>query len=129
MDPTLTLRYVVLDVADLDRAARFWTALLGVAEQARDSRYVWLAPQEPAAPAVVLQAVPEPKVGKARCHVDLAPADRAAARDHALALGATLLEDVDEPGYQLTVLADPDGIEFCIISADARPGRSQESLA
>lgn len=121
------LRYVVFDVADLDRAARFWTALLGVDEQARDERYVWLSPQTPEAPGVVLQAVAEPKVGKARCHVDLVPADRQAARDRALSLGATLLEEIDEPGYQLTVLADPDGIEFCLTSPDARPGRSSAS--
>lgn len=113
-EPTARLDYVTLDVADLDRAAAFWSALLGLDIVDRLGQYAWLARPGPGAATLVLQEVPEPKVGKARAHVDLSADDPPAVRERALALGATELDRVAEHGYELLVMADPDGNEFCL---------------
>jgi len=58
------------------------------------------------------QLVSEPKVVKNRVHLDL----RVRSVDELTALGATVLrEPDDEIGW--TVLADPEGNEFCVDSA------------
>jgi catechol 2,3-dioxygenase-like lactoylglutathione lyase family enzyme/predicted enzyme related to lactoylglutathione lyase len=55
-----------------------------------------------------------PKLGKNRLHFDLAPdADPQAELDRLLALGATRL-DIGQGDVDRTVLADPDGNEFCL---------------
>lgn len=127
-EPTARLDYITLDVADLDRAAAFWSALLGLDVVDRLAQYAWLERPQPGAPTLVLQQVPEPKVGKARGHVDLAADDPHAVRERALALGATEIDRVTEHGYELAVLADPDGNEFClgIVGSEAvRAGRAR----
>jgi catechol 2,3-dioxygenase-like lactoylglutathione lyase family enzyme len=113
--PVARLAYVTLDVADLDRAAAFWSALLGLEVIDRLGQYAWLQHPHPGAVTLVLQQVTEPKAGKARAHVDLAADDPQAVRRRAVALGATERGVVTEHGYELVVLADPDGNEFCLI--------------
>lgn len=123
-EPVARLDYVTLDVADLERAAAFWSALLGLEVVDRLGQYAWLRRPRPGAVTLVLQQVPEPKAGKARAHVDLSADDPHRVRERAIALGATEVERVVEHGYELAVLADPDGNEFCLIlvgSEEVRP--------
>lgn len=55
--------------------------------------------------------VPEPKTAKNRLHFDLrAPGDMGAEVRRLEDLGAT----VTRPGEMLTVMADPEGNEFCV---------------
>lgn len=108
------IRYLVIDVADLDRAARFWGQLLHVGIAGRDARYVWLE-QQGSDPAVVLQLVDEAGVRSSGVHVDLVATDHAATLAHVQELGGSLVRRVEEPDYALMVLADPDGNEFCLI--------------
>ncbi|MER7109292.1 VOC family protein [Streptomyces sp. NPDC000229] len=65
---------------------------------------------------VLFQRVPEPKTGKNRLHLDLhAPPGRREAEVTRLeALGAAVLRHVKEPGGEWTVMADPEGNEFCV---------------
>lgn len=59
----------------------------------------------------------EKKVVKNRAHVDLtAPGDREMEIDRLIGLGAKRLADKDEYGQRWTVLADPEGNEFCVAS-------------
>ena len=65
---------------------------------------------------LLFQQVPEPKTVKNRLHLDLhAGPDR---RDGEVArlrdLGATVLQEVSEPGTEHVVMADPEGNEFCV---------------
>jgi predicted enzyme related to lactoylglutathione lyase len=62
--------------------------------------------------------VPEKKVAKNRMHVDLAAPDREAEVARLLELGATRVADMNEWGYEWTVMQDPEGNEFCV--ADLR---------
>ncbi|WP_431942657.1 VOC family protein [Micromonospora marina] len=62
----------------------------------------------------LFQAVPEPKRGKNRLHVDLhvGPEGRAAEVKRLTALGATVLAEVADRGSEHTTMADPEGNEF-----------------
>ena len=58
-----------------------------------------------------------PKTGKDRLHFDLAPphGDQQAEVDRLLSLGARRIDSGQgEAGW--TVMADPDGHEFCVLS-------------
>ena len=65
---------------------------------------------------ILFQEVPEPKTVKDRIHLDLlvGPEAREAEVERVVGLGATILREVEEPGSRHTVLADPEGNEFCI---------------
>lgn len=65
--------------------------------------------------------VPEPKTVKNRMHLCLRPVDRT--RDEGverlLGLGATMVNGLREPDSGWSVLADPEGNEFCVLTASA----------
>ncbi|MEU6409299.1 VOC family protein [Microbispora sp. NPDC046933] len=63
---------------------------------------------------ILFHAVPEPKAGKNRLHIDLhaGPERRDAEVDRLKALGATVLRTVQEPGGHHVTMADPEGNEF-----------------
>ncbi|GAA2503757.1 VOC family protein [Streptomyces gobitricini] len=65
---------------------------------------------------LLFQRVPEPKTGKNRLHLDLhAPPGRRDAEVVRLeARGASVLRHVKEPGGEWTLMADPEGNEFCV---------------
>lgn len=67
---------------------------------------------------IAFQRVPEPKAGKVRLHLDLGSDDLDATVTRALALGATQLKpSLTDGSGTYTVLADPEGHEFCIVDA------------
>ncbi len=121
--PIGRLSHIVVDCNDPDRLAAFWTAALGVDVQMRWRQYVLLRPQLEGGPALAFQQVPEPRQGKNRLHLDLAVPDLAPAVAQVQALGGTVLHEVDEGGLRLTVMADPEGNELCLVlQPEASPG-------
>ena len=108
--------FVTIDCADPERLAAWWGDLLGLKLGRRGGPYVEL--ERPRAgvprPTLVFQRVPEPKVGKARIHLDIVVADLEAATRRALALGASIAEDLASEDPWL-VMRDPEGNEFCLI--------------
>ena len=72
-------------------------------------------------PGLVFVPVPEGKTVKNRLHIDLAPhtsQDRDAEIQRLLDLGATKVDvGQDEQEVTWTVLADPEGNEFCVLSS------------
>ncbi|MFG1906767.1 VOC family protein [Kribbella sp. NPDC048928] len=108
---------VVVDVADLDRAAAFWTGVLGYVRRGEPDVYLSLVPPDGAGVEVLLQQVSDAKRGKNRVHLDLRTADLDAEVARVCALGARRLTDVPvtEAGWTWHVLADPDGNEFCVL--------------
>ncbi|GAA1603463.1 VOC family protein [Kribbella sancticallisti] len=110
---------VVLDVADLERAADFWTVVLGYRRKGWASgRYLSLVPDSDG-PGVelLLQKTEDAKHGKNRLHLDLRTADLDAEVARVVACGASVLtsEPVVEHGWRWHVLVDPDGNEFCVL--------------
>ena len=106
------LRMVCVDATDPPAIARFWAALLGGEMFVDEDGDAWV--QFPAGPRLDFLHVPEVKTLKNRLHLDVATTDVAAAASEALALGATLADDVYDGG-RWQVLRDPEGNEFCLL--------------
>ena len=109
-----------LDVQDAGLMARFWSAVLGYRADAGGDGSAKLYPPDdaPGAPTVWLQASAGPKSGKNRNHPDLVVAgggDHEAEVARILALGARRADVGQTGGEGFTVLADPEGNEFCVL--------------
>jgi predicted enzyme related to lactoylglutathione lyase len=76
--------------------------------------FVMLAPAGQDAVRLGLQRVPEARTGKNRVHLDLGTDDREAEVARLGSLGASVLAEHDMPGLWWTVMADPEGNEFCV---------------
>ncbi|MCA1824703.1 MAG: VOC family protein [Frankia sp.] len=107
---------VVINVGDMDRARRFWTATLGYVERdAPDETFTVLHdPQRPWA-NLSLQLTSEPKSQRNRLHLDLYTEHQQREVERLIALGATRPAWDYPPDADFVVLADPDGNEFCVI--------------
>lgn len=110
-DRPLAIRAVIIDCADLDRLADFWSQLLGRRVERRPGPYVRLVGG--GGPMVVLQRVDAPKAGKNRVHLDLSSPDPAAECRRVEELGGRFLPEYAQGGF--LVLADPEGNEFCVL--------------
>ena len=67
---------------------------------------------------LTIQRVPEPKTAKHRLHFDLFVTDDIETITELEALGASVLVPAGEPGHEgmtATVMADPEGGEFCVV--------------
>ena len=84
---------LVLDCADPQRLAEFWSAALGYTTLGAAGNYVLLVDKAGHQPKLLLQHVPEAKVAKNRMHFDIetATVDEEVARLEEL--GATRAED------------------------------------
>ncbi len=115
---------IVVDCADLDRSARFWTEALGYTAGPAGDRYRPLFPADGAGIEVLLQRAAGDRRHKNRVHLDLRTGDLAAETERICALGATRLtaRPVTEDGWRWHILADPDGNEFCVLQPPHGPG-------
>jgi predicted enzyme related to lactoylglutathione lyase len=96
-----------IDASLDERLGRFWAAVLGLrfTPDGRAGTLVGDVPEQ----RVWMNDVPEPKSVKQRVHIDV----NTASIDDLVALGARVLEPAAEFGRRWTVLADPEGGEFC----------------
>jgi predicted enzyme related to lactoylglutathione lyase len=110
---------LVLDCADPDRLADFWSRAIGYTVVGGAGSYVLLVDDTGRQPKLLLQRVDEAKTAKNRMHFDIeTPAvDDEVARLEAI--GATRLGDdaIEEHGTRWVVMADPEGNEFCVCDA------------
>ena len=99
---------------DLEEAARFWSSTLGYEAQFDPDfpDYVQLNTPEGHI-KLLLQAVSH----DSRLHMDIETDDRAAERERLLALGATVVSEVDEEeaGKHWTIMEAPTGHRFCLV--------------
>jgi catechol 2,3-dioxygenase-like lactoylglutathione lyase family enzyme len=108
---------VTIDCADPAKLASFWTEALGAKIVHHiEGEFMVLAPGTEGGVSLGLQRVPEPKNGKNRVHLDLDTENREAEVRRLIGLGATQIAERKVPGYIWTVLADPEGNEFCVSS-------------
>jgi Glyoxalase-like domain len=115
---------LTFDAVDPLRLAAFWEAALGfeLAEDA-DDEGAYLADPSGRTRGVFFQRVPEPKIAKNRVHLDLRPSGSMQQEVERLrALGAPGDEfveisasAVDGQSTFWTVMADPEGNEFCVL--------------
>lgn len=110
----LKLGMITIDCANPQGLAAFWTEALGVEVEQDYGEFVFLGVQAEGGVRLGLQRVPEPRTGKNRVHVDMQAEDRAAEVARLVSLGAAEVEQHELPGLTWTVLADPEGNEFCV---------------
>jgi hypothetical protein len=121
------LTEIVVDCRDPGTLASFWVAALGYHVVRTEEGQVEIAPwraeptdlverlrREPGVPTLVFVAVPEGKTAKNRLHLDIRSVEGSheAEVTRLIGLGARRVGPVDLPW---TVLADPEGNEFCVL--------------
>ncbi|WP_437072915.1 VOC family protein [Streptomyces sp. enrichment culture] len=119
---------LVLDCADPERLAAFWSEVLGYAELERDEDgSIAIGPPDAGyggpQPLLILSPSSSPRAGKLPLHIDVNPTDRDqdAELERLLALGARPA-DVGQTGTESWhVLADPEGNEFCLLRTRLDP--------
>ena len=114
---------LVLDCADPDALAEFWSAAIGYTTLGSAGNYVLLVDEAGQQPKLLLQRVSEPKSGKNRMHFDIETADVDAEVARLETLGASRLVDetMTEHGTHWVVMADPAGNEFCVCDGGSNP--------
>lgn len=108
------IRQIGIDVHDLTAMIDFWSAALGYELDHRGQGYAVLRDPAGAEPGLFLQQVSEPKLGKNRAHIDVEVPDERSAVDRLVGIGARVLWRQDFQTHYWTVLADPEGNEFCV---------------
>ncbi|MGW4040949.1 VOC family protein [Streptomyces sp. NPDC004778] len=123
------LTELAIDCADPAALARFWCSVLDYEVQGVEEgeEVVTIGPPSvpegknrpgPVPPALTFARVPEGKTVKNRLHIDVNPTDREQDEEveRLLALGARRA-DVGQDGASWVVLTDPEGNEFCVLTA------------
>jgi Glyoxalase-like domain len=127
---TVRIASVTFDCADALTVGRFWSAALdrpldpnassdyaSIGFAGRRDTVGWAPVEGDNDPTWMFSKVPEPKTAKNRMHLDLMSPDPEAEVVHLIELGATRVADMNEYGYEWTVMADPEGNEFCVAKA------------
>lgn len=121
---------LAIDCADPRALAGFWCSVLGYEVRDEDDGIVSIGSpavpegkdrRGPVPPVLTFARVPEGKTVKNRLHIDVNPTDREQDAEvrRLLGLGARRV-DVGQGEESWTVLADPEGNEFCVL-ASRRP--------
>ena len=113
---------IAMNALDDSAVGQFWAAALGWGVSSEGPGVTNLEPvgftyPDPVAVCIDILAVPEPKTVKNRVHIDLATTSAAHQADLVARLqdlGATPA-DVGQGDVPWTVLADPEGNEFCVL--------------
>jgi predicted enzyme related to lactoylglutathione lyase len=107
---------LVLDCRDPQRLATFWREALDYRVYDTDVSLAVLVPIEGVASPLLLQGVPEPKVGKNRMHVDIVVNDVEAEVHRLQALGARRIDEGVQSfgGTRWVRMSDPEHNEFCV---------------
>ncbi|HEX6339989.1 VOC family protein [Umezawaea sp.] len=107
---------IVVDVADTWVQADFWAGATGLTVVNRTAEFASL--RGDAGPWLEFLHSDDPKRGKNRVHLDVAPAahdDQTAEVARLVALGAKVI-DLGPGDWTHVVLLDPEGQEFCVLS-------------
>ncbi|MEU9096296.1 VOC family protein [Streptomyces sp. NPDC048361] len=116
----VSMYHLVVDAHDLPALARFWCQVLDWKVLFEDPEEIVIGADETAYPGMCFLPVPERKSVKNRLHIDLNPDDQAAEVERIIGLGARRVDVGQGEEATFTVLADPEGNEFCVL----RPKRS-----
>jgi predicted enzyme related to lactoylglutathione lyase len=117
----VSLHHIVIDTHDLPTLSRFWTQVLGWSVLSEREREIVIGPDEDAEVGICFMPVNDDKVVKNRLHLDLnpgadvTPADREREIERILGLGARRVQIGQRGDESWTVLADPEGNEFCVL--------------
>jgi hypothetical protein len=107
---------VVVDSADPARLSRWWAEVLGYQVLDEDFNEVMVGLDKDVFPLLYFVRSVESKAGKNRLHLDLRPVDQDAEVERLIDMGARHV-DIGQGEQSWIVLADPEGNEFCVLSA------------
>ncbi|MGV9826260.1 VOC family protein [Gordonia sp. NPDC003429] len=113
----LTLGMITVDTTDPIPLAHWWAEQTG-GNVLTENEGWYVVVGLPSGMRLSFQKVDDPTEGKNRIHLDLSAPDPAAEVEHLLAAGAAKVADREMPGFAWTVLADPDGNQFCVAPAE-----------
>ncbi|NQX13808.1 VOC family protein [Microbacteriaceae bacterium VKM Ac-2855] len=111
---SLRLEEIVIDTHDHAALGSWWQKALGWPIVGQDDETTEL--RDASGPSILFNDVPEGKTIKNRLHLDWIPDDQDAEVARLVAMGATRV-DLGQGSQSWVVLADPEGNEFCILSA------------
>jgi hypothetical protein len=109
---------IVFDTADPAAIADFWCLATGYERHDGNDVWVELRPPDGRGPHLALCAARDPKVGKNRVHLDVAPlagGDQEAEVEALVAAGGRRI-DIGQGDVPWVVLADPVGNELCVLT-------------
>jgi predicted enzyme related to lactoylglutathione lyase len=114
----LRLWTIDVDASDPPALARWWADALGwkVMYESDDGDEVVVTTEDERFPGLNFLRVPDDKRVKNRLHLDFVPDDQEAEVNRLVAMGATHV-DIGQGDVRWVVLADPEGNEFCVLSA------------
>jgi predicted enzyme related to lactoylglutathione lyase len=107
---------LVLDCAEPARLVDFWREALGYRDYYTSDDLAVLVPKEGDSSPLLLQRVPEDKVGKNRMHLDIVVGDIEPEVRRLQELGAHRVDAVAQSfgGAEWVRMADPEENEFCV---------------
>ena len=113
---SLEWEQVVVAARDPVALGQWWADVLGwvILNDSPDEFEIRPSPDQ--LPGLVFLPVPETKESKNRLHLDLRPDDQQAEVERFLRAGARRA-DVGQGASSWVVLTDPEGNEFCVLSA------------
>jgi len=106
---------VVVDALDPVRLGHWWAEVLGLQVLAEAPDELVVGAKEDTYPQLCFLAVPDPKDGKNRLHLDLIPDNQDAEVERLLDMGARHVDIGQSRSVSWVVLADPEGNEFCVL--------------
>ncbi len=107
---------VVIDARDPQALGRWWAEALGWLVTTDSDEEFEIRPTADSTPGILFTPVERAKTGKNRVHPDFRPRDQHAEVERLLAMGARRA-DIGQGEQPWVVLEDPEGNEFCILSA------------
>lgn len=117
---TLTVETITFDASDALTLATWWAVQTGgVLHDEPDPTFVLVAPGPAGGVTLGFQQVASPTPGKNRVHLDFSVTDRGAEVSRLRDAGATFVAEHRMDGFEWTVLADPEGNQFCIAGPQA----------
>jgi predicted enzyme related to lactoylglutathione lyase len=118
----LSLHHIVIDARDLPALARFWAQVLDWRILSEREGEIVIGADVTASVGICFMPVTDKKTVKNRVHLDLGPDpdEQDAEIERILALGARRANIGQTGTESWTVLADPEGNEFCVL----RPKRT-----
>jgi predicted enzyme related to lactoylglutathione lyase len=119
---TSRLASICIDAADPLSVAQFWCTVLGWEITEELDWGVSIAPINRRWPSIDIISVTDSKLHKNRLHLDLRADGITTSEEleRLLDLGATPVDIGQTPEVNWVVLADPEGNEFCLLSASVQ---------
>ena len=109
---------IMIDCHNPEGLMEFWSQIVGVEVAQRYPNYIFSTKIPGNHIRLAFQKVPEDKLVKNRLHLDVSHEDPEALIAKIGSLGGSRLDDHEISGFHWTVLADPEGNEFCVTKAE-----------